>query len=76
MTVIKMSPAIDPRKDLLDRVGNLDELKIFNNQVLIATYIRPEKTKGGIIMTQNTRDEDRYQSKVGLVLKFGRCFCR
>jgi len=72
MTVIKMSHAIEPRKDLLDRVGNLDELKIFNNQVLIATYIRPEKTKGGIIMTQNTRDEDRYQSKVGLVLKFGR----
>ena len=34
-------------------------------------YVRPEKTKSGIILTSNTRDEDRIQGKVGLVLKKG-----
>lgn len=49
----------------------LDGITIFHNQMLIGVYIRPEKTKGGIIMTQATLDEDKWQGKVGLVLKKG-----
>jgi co-chaperonin GroES (HSP10) len=37
----------------------------------VAVYIRPEKTKSGIILSDKTRDEDRYQSKVGLIVKKG-----
>ena len=33
--------------------------------------MRPEKTKSGIILSDQTRSEDRYQGKVGLVLKKG-----
>lgn len=61
----------DPREKLLREVGDLANLEIFNNQVLVATYIRPEKTKSGIIVTHKTLDEDRYQSKIGLVLQIG-----
>jgi hypothetical protein len=62
----------DPKQVLLDKVGPVvDRLNILNTQVLVAVYIRPEKTKGGIIWTDATRDEDQHQSKVGLILKKG-----
>ena len=62
---------VDPRQKILDEIGDISGLQIFNNQVLCAIYIRPQKTKSGIYMTDSYRDEDRYQSKVGLVLKKG-----
>lgn len=72
MTNIAMLHEKDPKQVLADQVGKVvDNLLVFNTQVLVAVYIRPEKTKGGIIMANQTRDEDRYQSKVGLILKKG-----
>lgn len=61
----------DPRQELLDKIGSVDDIEVFNNEVLCAIYIAPEKTKGGIILTQQLRDEDKYQGKVGLILKCG-----
>lgn len=61
----------DPRQDLLEKVGDLDGLVLLNNQVLCAVYLRPEKTRGGIILTDSTRDEDKSQGKVGLIIKAG-----
>jgi co-chaperonin GroES (HSP10) len=61
----------DPRQKLLDEIGDVKDLEIFNNQLLVAVYIRPQKTKSGIYLTEKTTDEDRYQSKVGLVIKMG-----
>jgi co-chaperonin GroES (HSP10) len=52
-------------------MGDISSVEVFNNQVLVAVYIRPQKTKSGIILTSQTTDEDRYQSKVGLVVKMG-----
>lgn len=40
----------------------------FHNQLLIAIYMRPEKTRGGIILTDKTLAEDQWQGKVGLVI--------
>lgn len=72
MSNIAMLHEKDPKQVLLDKVGPVaDRLNILNTQVLVAVYIRPEKTKGGIIWTDTTRDEDRHQSKVGLILKKG-----
>lgn len=68
---ILMPAGADPRADIHKAIGSLDGVELFHNQVLAAIYIRPEKTKGGIILTQNTRGEDIYQSKVGLVVKVG-----
>jgi co-chaperonin GroES (HSP10) len=66
-----MDHAVDPKKKLKEEIGDISNIEIFNNQILVAVYIRPEKTKGGIMLPGQTRDDDKYQSKVGLVLKKG-----
>ena len=71
MPPMKMAHAKDPRDELLNEVGNIKEVEIFNNQILCAIYIRPQKTASGIILTEKYVDEDKYQGKVGLVLKMG-----
>jgi len=68
---IAMLHEADPKEKLLEELGDISKVELLNTQVLVAVYIRPEKTKGGIIMTTKSRDEDRYQSKVGLVIKTG-----
>ena len=71
MPPMKMAHTIDPKTELLQEVGDIKEVEIFNNQILCAIYIRPQKTKSGIILTEKYVDEDKYQGKVGLVLKMG-----
>ncbi len=72
MSTIQMLHEVDPKEALLKQIGDsYKDFDIFNTQVLLAVYIRPEKTKGGIMLANKTRDEDRYQSKVGLILKKG-----
>lgn len=71
MSNIAMLHETDPKAVLLKDVGDVSRIEVFNMQVLVAVYIRPEKTKSGIILSDKTRDEDRYQSKVGLVIKKG-----
>jgi co-chaperonin GroES (HSP10) len=71
MPAVAMHHEEDPRPVLLRKIGSVDGFEVFHNQVLIAVYISPEKTQGGIIRPDNNRDEDRYQGKVGLILKCG-----
>ena len=66
-----MSHDLDPKEAILQEIGDLSSVELFHNQVLLAVYIRPEKTKSGLILTDSHRDEDRYQSKVGLLVKRG-----
>jgi co-chaperonin GroES (HSP10) len=61
----------NPKVVLKEQIGNTDSFEIYNNQILIAVYVRPEKTKSGIFLPDAHRAEDQYQSKVGLVLKKG-----
>ena len=61
----------DPAESLKGMVGDLSHIEVFNNQVLVAVYIRPNKTKSGIYLTDVTVGEDRFQGKVALVLKTG-----
>jgi co-chaperonin GroES (HSP10) len=65
----------DPKKVLMDAVAPfLDDIELMGGEFLAATYMRPEKTKGGLILSSSTghsRDEDRYQGKVQLVVKLG-----
>lgn len=63
---------VDPKKEIWDRVQPyLGQIEVIGARLLIAIYQRPEKTKGGIIITQKTQGEDVWQGKVGLVLKMG-----
>jgi co-chaperonin GroES (HSP10) len=52
-------------------IEDLSKFEVMHNQILVGIYIRPEKTSGGIFLTEKTLDEDRWQGKVGLVLKAG-----
>lgn len=71
MPALMMAHDADPKDEILAKVGSLDDLEVFHNQVIVALYVRPQKTKGGILLTDGTRGEDKYQGKVGLVLKIG-----
>ena len=61
----------DPKSEIWKAVGDLSDFQLFGNEVLVAIYIRPQKTSSGIFLTDNYRDEDKWQGKVGLVLKKG-----
>jgi co-chaperonin GroES (HSP10) len=61
----------DPKQKLLTELGDLSGIELFHNQVLLATYIRPQKTKSGLYLTDKHTDEDRFQSKVGLLVRQG-----
>jgi co-chaperonin GroES (HSP10) len=61
----------DPKQRLLEALGDVSDVEIFHNKVLCAVYIAPEKTKGGIIRPYQNVDEDKYQGKVGLILRCG-----
>jgi len=71
MPAMQMDHAKDPKETLLQEIGDISKMEVFNNQLLVAVYIRPQKTKSGIYLTDKTTEEDRFQSKVGLVLKKG-----
>lgn len=61
----------DPKQAILDSLGDLSGIECFHNLVLVATYIEPEKTAGGIIKPDRTLAENRFQGKCALVLKLG-----
>ena len=61
----------DPKQALLDSLGDLSQWEVFHSQVMVATYIEPETTPGGIIKPDRTLAESRFQGKVGLVVKCG-----
>jgi len=61
----------DPKAGILEDIGDLSTIELFNNQVLVAIYVRPTKTKSGIYLPDATVAEDKIQGKVGLVVKKG-----
>jgi co-chaperonin GroES (HSP10) len=71
MPFMVMEHDVDPAEKLRKEVGDISGFDIYNNQVLVATYMRPQKTKSGIYLPDSTTAEDQFQSKVGLVLKTG-----
>lgn len=71
MPFMVMAHDADPRDEKLRELGDISGFEVSRNDVLVAIYMRPQKTKSGIILTDQTVDEDRYQSKVGLVVGMG-----
>jgi co-chaperonin GroES (HSP10) len=63
----------DPREVIWATVGKeLDLVEPMNQQVLVALYIRPAThTASGLEIAEAAVDEDRYQGKIGMVLKKG-----
>ena len=71
MPAIAMLHKGDPKKELLDKLGDISGIEFFNTHVLCAIYMGSDKTAGGVFIPDKHRDENRYQSKVGLVVKTG-----
>lgn len=73
INVTAIAEAKDPKFAIYKLLGStIDEFEeLYGNYVLLATYIRPSKTAGGIYLTEKNQEEDRYQGKAGLVLKLG-----
>ena len=70
--------ANDPAEPLLAAAGDLSDYEVFHNLVLVATYVPPPKVMKGpngediqFHSPDNALSEDRFQGKVGLVLKVG-----
>lgn len=68
---VAQAATFDPRRALRDSIGDISGIEMFHNLVLVATYIEPEKTAGGIIKPDRTLAENRFQGKCALVLKLG-----
>lgn len=69
---VKPAHEVDPKQALVEKYSEIvKDIPIYGASVLVAIYRRPEKTKGGIILSSENLDEDLYQGKVGLVLKTG-----
>lgn len=49
----------------------IDSMKVLGNRILVAIWRRGEVTKGGIILTDKTRDEDHFQGRIGFVIRKG-----
>jgi co-chaperonin GroES (HSP10) len=71
ITQRKMQHARDPGEVIKEAVGFIDDVEVFHNLVLLGIYERPEKTAGGIIISEKTQKEDVFQGVVGYALKVG-----
>lgn len=69
--VVTIAQSDNPKLALIKAVGDLTKEEVCWDLVLVATYFRPEKTKGGIIRPKENIQEDAFQGKVGMVLKTG-----
>jgi co-chaperonin GroES (HSP10) len=72
MPAALMMHEVDPRQALLDKIGDLDWFDIANNDVLVATYKRPDRTASGFYLPESNLREDIHQGKASLVLKIGK----
>lgn len=66
-----MVPMDDEKQAIFDRFKDLDKIKVPLNRILLAIYLPPERTKGGIIRPDIVRNEDIYQGVAALVVKKG-----
>lgn len=72
MKAIK-TEVLSSASEIWERVNpHLEEIEeIIGDGVLVAIWQKPERTAGGVFLTDRTRDEDVFQGKSGLVLKMG-----
>lgn len=67
----QISQAKDPKRGIIDAVGDVSGVEVLTDLVLVGTFIRSEKRESGLILPKEHLQEDEFQGKVGLVLKAG-----
>ncbi len=60
----------DPGRPLWEALGDLSEMEMGPSYLLVATYIAPDRI-GSILLADRRLDEDRFQGKIGLIVKAG-----
>lgn len=53
------------------KTGKIPGFELMANRILLGLYVRPEKTKSNLILTQQTRGEEKFQGKAAVVLMKG-----
>lgn len=71
VAAISMKHVVEPDKVIYDALGDIDDVDVFNDRILLAIYERPEQTKGGVLLTQTSRAEDQFQGKAAMIVKMG-----
>lgn len=61
----------DCKREILKHLKGINH-QVFHSQVLVAHYIQPARTKGGIFRTDNAVQEDRFQGNCFLVIGLGK----
>ena len=69
--LVQIAQSDNPKLALIKALGDLSNETVLADLVLIAIYIRPEKTPGGIIRPVDNIKEDEFQGKVCLIVKVG-----
>lgn len=68
----ELSQATDFKAAFWKLIGSaVDLVEPFGARVLVGTYVKPERTAGGIIIPDKSKQEDQWQGNAGLVLKLG-----
>lgn len=71
VSAIAMTHDKDPATLIHEQLGDIDDVDVFNDRILLAIYERPEKTAGGVLLTQTSRAEDQFQGKAAMIVKMG-----
>ena len=59
----------DQKAMMLAMLGDMSGQRVLGNRVLVATYVTPQVSKGGILFIDKRKDASRFEGKVGLVIK-------
>ena len=59
------------KTEIMAKLGSLADVDVFHNRILVATFVRPERTASGLYLSDQTKKEDEYQGTVGVVVKKG-----
>lgn len=61
----------EARQEILKALGDISWIRLVGSQVLLASYMRPVKTRGGFISGTQEQGEDIFQGTVGMVVAIG-----
>lgn len=61
----------DFKKRVLQYITSLKDFRLLGSEVLVATFVQSDVTKGGIIKPDQTTHEDMWQGRAGLLLAMG-----
>lgn len=66
--------ALTPKEEaeaIFKKLGDLSGVRLFGNRVLVAKFIRSTIGSGVLVAASDTKKEDRWQGKIGLVVMKG-----